>query len=266
MHTVFEKLDRYFLSKWRMAVLDPYKGIWIIDAKTESIPYLKAENANGRHILIQPEDSSHFLLADDLSDQMLSAHHKFANGSFKPGRMVVETSPHNFQVWIHSRNPLTLDQKRIVLKKLKSDPGADPSNRFGRCPGFRNRKEKHQSPNGLFPLARLIWIDWKQTALIPSSFYDLPIAATRPACLSHQPLQGGVCQCFARNTYQKGNESETDFAYTLALIRKGLSDDQIRSCILSERINWYNHQGEKRQIQYLNRTIRRAREISRKTV
>jgi hypothetical protein len=264
MITIFEKLNRYFLSNWRLAVLDLNKGRWLLEPKPALIPYLKAENANGMHILIQPKDPSNYLLADDLSDSLLSAHHKHPNGSFKPGRMIIETSPHNFQVWIHSKNPISLDQKRLLLQKLKSDPGADPNNRFGRCPGFRNRKEKYQNPQGFFPLAKLIWIDWNHQTMISDAFYT-PQTPRSPS-LSHEPLLGGVCQSLSRNLYQKNNESETDFAYTLALIRKGFSDERIRSRILAERSNWNNHHGEKNQMQYLDRTIRRAREFTQQSV
>jgi hypothetical protein len=264
MIAIFEKLDRYFLSNWRLAVLDLNRAIWTLKPKPAVIPYLKAENAKGRHILIQPADPSNYLMADDLSGALLLAHHKFPDGAFKPGRMIVETSPGNFQVWIHSKYPISIDQKRFLLQKLKSDPGADPNNRFGRCPGFRNRKEKYQNPQGFFPLAKLIWIDWNHQTLIPDAFYT-PQTPQSPS-LSHQPLLGGVCQSLSRNRYQKNNESETDFAYTLALIRKGFSDDQIRSRILVERANWNHHQGEKKQTQYMNRTIRSAREIAQKSV
>lgn len=75
-----------------------------------------------------------------------------------------------------------------------------------------------------------------------------------------------MCQSLFRDRYQKGNDSETDFAYTLALIRNGFSDHHIRSRILAERSNWKHHQSEKKQTQYLNRTIRRAREIAENTV
>jgi hypothetical protein len=262
MIAIFEKLDRYFLSNWRLAVLDLNKGLWTVEPNTLCIPYLKAENANGRHILIQPKDPSHYLMADDLSRHLLQTHHMLADGSFKSGRMVVETSPHNFQVWIHSREPLSVDQKRLLLQKLKSDPGADPNNRFGRCPGFRNRKEKYQNTQGFFPLAKLIWIDWKHQTLIPKWFLNRPTVTSVP--LSLQPLLGGVCQKLFRDRYQKSSESETDFAYTLALIRKGFSDEQIRSCILTERSNWSHHKGKVAQTKYLNRTIRRAREIAHK--
>lgn len=264
MITIFEKLNRYFQANWHLAILDLKKGRWILEPKPAVIPYLKAENAKGRHILIQPKDPSTYLLADDLSDCLLNAHHKHPDGSFKPGRMVVETSSHNFQVWIHCQHPVTLDQKRFLLQKLKSDPGADPNNRFGRCPGFRNRKEKYQTQQGFFPLAKLIWVDWKHQSLIPDSFY--PPLISPPSSLSLLPLFGGVCPNLSRNHYQKENESQTDFAYTLALIRKRFSDEQIRSSILTERSNWNHHQGDKKQMQYLNRTIRRAREIAQQSV
>jgi len=55
--------------------------------------------------------------------------------------MVVETSSGNYQVWIHSDRPLSLDEKRYWLKRLHNDPGADRNNRWGRYPGFRNRKK-----------------------------------------------------------------------------------------------------------------------------
>lgn len=259
MIRIFEKLDRYFKSNWRLAVLDLEKGRWIIDPKPAIIPYLKAQNAKGRHILMQPKDPQNYLLADDLSHALLCFHHKQPNGAFKPGRMVVETSPHNFQVWIHFTHPLSMDQKRFLLRKLHSDPGADPNNRFGRCPGFRNRKEKHRGLQGHFPLAKLIWVDWSHQTCIPEgfSFPRMPQNST----VSHLPSFWGVCQFLSRDRYQKENESRTDFSYALALIRKGFSDDQIRSRILAERSNWNHHRTVKKQMLYIDRTIGRARKI-----
>jgi len=259
MITIFKKLNRYFLSNWRLAVLDLKKGRWLLEPEPAVIAYLKAENAHGRHILMQPKDPAAYLLADDLTEATLRAHHTLPDGTFKPGRMVVETSPGNFQVWIHFDHPLGLEQKRFLLQRLRSDPGADPNNRFGRCPGFRNRKEKHKSSNGYFPLAKLIWIDWKYRTRIPDGFCRPRML--RNATLSPQPPWGGVCRRFSRDHYNKGDESRTDFAYALSLIRKGCSDEHIRSCILAERPDWTHHQGEKRKSEYLNRTIHRARKV-----
>ena len=49
-----------------MAVLDINKGRWIVNHL--HVNYLKAQNANGRHILMKPTEDAepYFLLADDL--------------------------------------------------------------------------------------------------------------------------------------------------------------------------------------------------------
>ena len=171
MKLIFEKLNHYFYRKWHLAVLDMDAGLWVIESKASNIPYLKAQNAKGRHILLQPEPviESYYLLVDDLTWPMILSHHHYPNGGWKPGRMVVETSPGNYQVWIHSSRRLSLIEKRYWLKKLCSDPGADPNNRWGRCPGFRNRKDKYRDPTGGYPLAKLIWIDWRGKVEIPHS-------------------------------------------------------------------------------------------------
>jgi len=125
-----------------MAVLDMVAGKrWAIASTSRNIPYLKAENVRDRHILLQQVEQDTYLMADDITPELLQRHHKLPNGTWKPGRMVVETSPGNFQVWIHAHRPLSLEEKRYWLKILKSDPGAGPCNRWGRCPGFRNRKK-----------------------------------------------------------------------------------------------------------------------------
>lgn len=260
MKRIFRKIGDYFGSGWRLAVLDIEKGRWIVDPVPSRIGYLKVENANGRHILMQPTDESRYLLADDLRWERIGRQHRCAGGKWKPGRMVVETSPQNYQVWIRSQRQLSLSEKRYWLKRLGSDPGADPNNRWGRCPGFRNRKDKHRGTCGQYPLSRLIWIDWTGQAQIPYVFPDAPVH-DKP--LSHPPPRGAVCRkkSICRSDYDRGGESETDFSYALALARRGHGEDEIRSRILSERTNWDNHGGAGRMDLYLDRTIRRAKAI-----
>jgi RepB DNA-primase N-terminal domain/RepB DNA-primase C-terminal helical domain len=169
--------------------------------------------------------------------------------------MVVETSPGNYQVWIHTSRSLSLNEKRYWLKRLHSDPGADPHNRWGRCPGFRNRKQKHRTSSGQYPLAKLVWVDWKNKANIPEPRLNLPKKNT----FTHQP-QGGVCHknTLNRIDYEKGDESATDFAYALALCRNGFSQIEIFQRIIAERRNWNNHKGPKKIENYLNRTVMKA--------
>ena len=104
MQSIFQKLNRYFCAKWQLSVLDLNSGRWIISSSNKNIPYLKAENANGRHILLQPtlSISPYYMMVDDLSITTIDLHHKYSDGTWKPGRIVVETSPKNYQVWIHS--------------------------------------------------------------------------------------------------------------------------------------------------------------------
>lgn len=264
MERIFRKIGHYFGSGWRLAVLDIEKGRWIVDPAPSRIGYLKAENANGRHILMQPADESRYLLADDLCRERIYRQHRHANGIWKPGRMIVETSPENYQVWIRSQRPLSLTEKRYWLKRLGSDPGADPNNRWGRCPGFRNRKVKHRTACGQYPLARLVGIDWAKEAQIPSTTSE---AAASDKPFSHPPPRGFVCRKkqIRRSDFDRDNESATDFSYALALARRGHADAVISNRILSERTNWDNHRGTGRIHLYLNRTIRRAKEIIEKT-
>ena len=286
MKLIFEKLNHYFYRKWHLAVLDMDAGLWVIKPKALNIPYLKAENAKGRHILLQPEPviESYFLLVDDLTWPMILSHHHYPNGGWKPGRMAVETSPANYQVWIHSSRRLSLSEKRYWLKKLCSDPGADPNNRWGRCPGFRNRKEKYRDSIGGYPLSKLIWIDWRGQAEIPHSNNEIAssfgkreqykkgskdfmnpdeISGKTSIPFSPLPQEGGVCRSkdIRRSVYTRCDESATDFSYAIALARRGFTDNEIRERIVSERSIWKNHLGERRMKHYLDRTIKRAKSI-----
>jgi len=256
MESIFRKLKCFFNLRWRLAVLDPLKGRWLIEPNIKNISYLKSQNAAGRHILMQPIEAQHFLLLDDISRDILCRHHQHPDKTWKPGRMVIETSPANFQVWIRSARPLTLKEKRSLITILKSDPSADPNNRFGRCPGFRNQKPCHRAPGGSYPLSRLIWVDWLSSALIPQWLFH---TYAQSAPFSHPPRVGGVCPL--RSRYLRKGESQTDFAYALALVRRGYPDHLIRSLILDQRTSWVNHKGEKRLSAYLARTISRARAI-----
>lgn len=262
MDAVLRKLHRFFRQKWRLAVLHPEKGRWIVQPHPKNIPYLKALNASGCHILLQPVEQPHYLLADDLSWETVCRHHRQPDNTWRPGRMVVETSPRNFQVWIRSAHPLDLHHKRILLHMLHSDPAADPNNRFGRCPGFRNRKPCHRTPDGQYPLSRLIWVDYNSSAIIPQHLFQA-MTPSSPQPFPPPPPEGAVCLSSppSRSRYLRATESETDFAYVLALLRRGYSEHAIRSLLIEQRTSWDHHQGERRKNAYINRTIAKAKTI-----
>lgn len=260
MEKILCKLRRFFNGAYQLAVLDMAAGKrWRVKPLSSNLPYLKGENARNNHILIQPLEQALYLMADDITPELLQKHHKLPNGTWKPGRMVVETSPENFQVWIRAHRPIPLEEKRYWLKKMKSDPGADPCNRWGRCPGFRNRKNKYRNSKGFYPLARLIWADWKHTAHIPSPAFIK--TSYKPEHFSHLPLEGGVCRLpvFPRSHYDRGDESATDFAFSMALFRRGLDENEVRRQILEQRTTWKNHSSPKQNDAYLRRTISKAK-------
>ncbi|MFQ5330443.1 MAG: hypothetical protein ACE5D4_10730, partial [Thermodesulfobacteriota bacterium] len=97
------------------------------------------------------------------------------------------------------------------------------------------------------PLSKLIWVDWRHAARIPYKI-DSPknqALQRRDVC----PVQrSGVIR---RSYYDRGNESVTDFAYALALIRRNYTREQVIENIRRDRTDWNNHSGEKRKNAYL---------------
>jgi hypothetical protein len=107
MKKIFNKLNQFFDGKWNIAVLDLERGRWVNEAISRNIDYFKAENANGRHILMKPFNETECLKSMFL--------------------------------W------------KEITGQDSSDPGAHPNGRWGRCPGFRNRKEIHRNSKKSIP-------------------------------------------------------------------------------------------------------------------
>jgi hypothetical protein len=257
MDAVLEKMGKYF-GEYEIGVYDEGKGkeegkVWIVQSKDAG--YLKAMNAQGRHIFIRPsfENEPYYMMHDDVKKDGLAKYHKDADGRWRPGRLVVESSPGNYQVWVKSERPLSVEEKKHWLAQMKSDPGASPLHRWGRAPGFRNRKEKYRNEKG-YPLARLEWVDWRGEAHIPVVQIAKPEQRhTGPPGIKRESLAGELP---TRDRYFKGlnsegkpRESEQDLAYMLALLRRGADPETD------------NHSGEKRTEQYLNRTLEKAQSV-----
>jgi len=54
---------------------------------------------------------------------------------------------------------------------------------------FLTLAEKHKDSKGGYPLAKLIWVDWKNKALIPKVKSCYPYNSASP--FSPKPLEGG---------------------------------------------------------------------------
>jgi hypothetical protein len=127
-----------------------------LDEIARVIPKLRHRNAHNSGVFIRP--CGPFVLADDAQDgtleRMLDDNLRIA--------AVIETSPGSFQVWVPLAGPLqTIDPAVCVaacerLEELYgTDPGVLHRDSFGRAPGFRNRKPKHDR-DGEFPLVRML--------------------------------------------------------------------------------------------------------------
>ena len=64
-----------------------------------------------------------------------------------------------------------------------------------------------------------------------------------------------------RKDYERGDESAIDFAYVLALLRRGFGQDEITERLLNERGDWTHHKGERRQNAYIERSIKKDVQI-----
>jgi hypothetical protein len=126
-----------------------------LNAIARVISKLRHRNVNGSGVFIRP--CQPFALADDVSagtlDRMLDDNLHIA--------AVTETSPGSFQVWVPLAGPLqTIDEVvcAAACERLEelygTDPGVAHRDSFGRAPGFRNRKPKHDH-DGTTPLVML---------------------------------------------------------------------------------------------------------------
>jgi hypothetical protein len=118
--------------------------------------FLRALNANGAHIYFRPTMRRHVLL-DDINTATLDL---LAKDGLMPA-LAVQTSDANLQVWITvSKQDLTPGDEglvaRALVRRYGGDFGAAHSSQFGRMPGFRNRKSKHRSPEGGYPLVKIV--------------------------------------------------------------------------------------------------------------
>lgn len=137
------------------------RGMYRVEAVSHArtlrmLPYLKYRNANGAHIYIRPTGESPYTLLDDLSAITLA---RLTPEGYGPAA-VVETSPGNYQAWLRHAQPLSKALGTLAAKTLAgrfdADTNAADWRRFGRAPGFTNRKPQHRTPQGLYPFARLL--------------------------------------------------------------------------------------------------------------
>ena len=119
------------------------------------IRYLKYRNAQGAHIFLRPTGESAYTLLDDLNEATLA---RLSAEGFAPAA-IVETSPGNYQAWLRHAESLPKElgsiAARLLAERFAADGSAADWRRFGRAPGFTNRKPQHRTDKHLYPFARL---------------------------------------------------------------------------------------------------------------
>lgn len=116
----------------------------LLDPK--NVRWLQQRNANLGGIYARPMDRRIILLDDLQVDQV----ERLEAMNFAPA-VVLETSEHNYQTWIRLLPPeapepsmeVATQASRSLTKAFGGDPGAIGAQRFGRLPGFVNRKPQH---------------------------------------------------------------------------------------------------------------------------
>jgi len=248
------------------------RGMYRLEAVSLSrtlriLPYLKHRNANGAHIYIRPNGESVYTLLDDLAQATLAA---LTAEGYSPAA-VVETSPGSFQAWLRHAQPLSKELGTLAAKTLAEKFGADHNaadwRRFGRAPGFTNRKPQHRNAQSLYPFARLhshTGQPFAATVAFHSQLLSLQHQieqeraalrlsyAARPSCYASSV----TLSRFRTSSRYQGRPAAADMAFCIAACSQGWSESDIAAALSREYLSRDTNRG--RQTAYIRRTIRKA--------
>src|SRR5258708_16763126 len=118
--------------------------LWDLDTLLRSVSWLRLKNAQGRNIYIRPAGEHSLSLIDDASIQVIA---RLKAEGFAPA-VVLETSPGNFQAWLHHGrilpNPLSTFAARLLASRFGADLPSSHWQHHARLACFPNRKDKYQ--------------------------------------------------------------------------------------------------------------------------
>ncbi len=120
------------------------------------VPWLKSENAKGKHVYVRPYGSTGLVLVDDISQDVIE---RMKREKVEPA-LSVETSPENYQVWVRlSQEPiseaLSTMSAKILAKRYGGDIASADWKHFGRLSGMTNVKPEHIGRNGRYPFVKV---------------------------------------------------------------------------------------------------------------
>lgn len=243
---------------------------WDVEHVLNSIAWMRLQNLGGRNIYVRPAGEHNLTLIDDLKANSL---HEMSTAGFQPA-LVVETSPDNFQAWLKHPRALSRDVSTAAARKLAEqfggDVGAADWRHFGRLAGFTNRKAKYQSAEGLFPFVRLRSATGRVYEKADQFILEVESRVKkenkwRQERQMFRLMEGGSkparsIEHFRSNPAYAGDKTRSDFAYAIYALSHGVGESEVAQALRSRDLT---HKGnEKRQNEYIDRTIRKAMAVA----
>ncbi len=228
--------------------------------------YLKHRNAHGAHIYFRPSGERRYTLLDDLSRAAIAS---LSAQGFEPCA-VVETSPANFQVWLKHSRALSKELGTLSAQLLAQRFGADPSaadwRRYGRLPGFTNRKPQHRQGTGLFPFVRLC--NHNGQPFPAAKAFELEAVRLNQINNDEQnrnrqsfrPWLGRASSLdltrFRNLARYAGRPAAADMAFSIAAFACGWSQSQVADALASEYLS--RDPSRSKRVAYIRRTTDKA--------
>lgn len=244
---------------------------WDADTLLRSVPWLRHQNWMGRNIYTRPHGEHNLTLLDDLQKNTIPL---MKESGFAPA-CVMETSPGNFQAWIKHPHRLSKEfgtaAARLLAEKFGGDHGSADWRHFGRLSGLTNRKPKYKDPkSGLYPFVLL----HEATGQIYSQADQFLAAVEKEVAEEHKrreearkhwaswpTIPGALKKTiddFRNDPKYGASETRQDLAYAIYAFAHGATEPTIAAALRSRDLS---HKGnERRQGDYVNRTIRKALE------
>ena len=248
--------------------------VWDADTLIRSVAWLRHQNRDGRNIYIRPRGEHDLSLVDDLTRDAVTA---MKQAGFTPAA-IIETSPGNFQAWVKHAEPLSKElgtaAARRLAERFGGDPGAADWRHFGRLAGFTNRKIQYRDPqSGLHPFVKLIEAQGSVYPEASRFLADVRAAAEgerqreqqrrskQPTPAVSRSTELKSIDSFRSNSRYGGDGTRVDLAYAIYAASHGATEVEIEAAIRSRDLS--HKGGERRQADYVERTIRKAFENAR---
>lgn len=248
----------------------------------KNVRWLQQRNANLGGIYARPMDRRIVLLDDLQVDQI----ERLEAMNFTPA-VVLETSENNYQAWIRLLPPeapepsieVATQASRSLTKAFGADPGAVGAQRFGRLPGFVNRKPKHdrrgkgpwvtlRAATGAIAEAGRSFIDQIEKAIRKASERmaakarkqetKLPKRTVKPkrAAITPGDAEALVLEGLQRSMMETSDQSVADFRACGYALKHGSHPDDV-----AEALRRHSPDLEERHPateDYIERTVRKA--------